>query len=91
MKNFERAISVNVKHGLTKICRAVGNFVHNDKQPKGELEMNDEQRAMLLNVMIITDEYNLLQEKDQSKKDYEEDKKDAYHSLMRFIVTKGDK
>ena len=53
--------------------------------------MNDEQRAMLLNVMSITDEHNLLQEKDQSKKDYEEDKKDAYHSLMRFIMTKGDK
>jgi hypothetical protein len=52
--------------------------------------MNDEQRAMLLNLMILTDEHNLLQETDQSKKDYEEDKKDAYHSLMRFIVTKGE-
>ncbi len=53
--------------------------------------MNDEQRAMLLNVMIITDEYNLLQEKDQSKKDYEEDKKDADQRGSRWRVTKGDK
>ena len=53
--------------------------------------MNAEQKRMLINLMVITDEYDLLQEKDQSKKDYEEDKKDAYNSLMRFIVTKGDK
>ena len=53
--------------------------------------MNAEQKIMLINLMIITDEHNLLQEKDQSKKNYEEDKKEAYHSLMRFIITKGDK
>ena len=47
--------------------------------------MNAEQKIMLINLMIITDEHNLLQEKDQSKKDYEKDKKDAYHSLMSFI------
>ena len=52
--------------------------------------MNAEQKIMLINLMIITDEHNLLQEKDQSKKNYEEDKKEAYHSLMRFIITKGD-
>ena len=37
--------------------------------------MNDEQKSMLINLMIVTDEHNLLQEKDQAKKDYEEDKK----------------
>ena len=53
--------------------------------------MNETQNRMLINLMILTDEHNLLQEEDQSKKDYEEDKKDAYRSLMRFIMTKGDK
>ena len=52
--------------------------------------MNKEQKSMLLNLIILTDKYNLLQEKDQSKKDYEEDKKDAYRSLMRFIIAKGE-
>ena len=51
--------------------------------------MNDEQKRMLINLMIVTDEHNLLQEKDQTKKDYEEDKKNAYHSLARFITLKG--
>ena len=51
--------------------------------------MNDEQKRMLINLMIVTDEHNLLQEKDQTKKDYEEDKKNAYHSLARFITIKG--
>tara|TARA_R110002020_G_scaffold346389_1_gene560261 strand:+ start:312 stop:488 length:177 start_codon:yes stop_codon:yes gene_type:complete len=51
--------------------------------------MNDEQKSMLINLMMVTDEHNLLQEKDQTKKDYEEDKKNAYHSLARFITIKG--
>ena len=53
--------------------------------------MNAEQKRMLINLMVITDEYDLLQEKDQSDKDYKDIKKKAYHSLMRFIMTKGDK
>ena len=51
--------------------------------------MNTEQKRMLINLIVITDEYNLLQEKDQSDKDYKDIKKKAYHSLTRFIMTKG--
>ena len=53
--------------------------------------MNETQNRMLINLMILTDEHNLLQEEDQSDKDYKDIKKNAYHSLMRFIMTKGDK
>ena len=51
--------------------------------------MNKQQKSMLLNLIIVTDEHNLLQEKDQSDKDYYKTKEDAYQSLMRFITLKG--
>ena len=51
--------------------------------------MNKQQKSMLLNLIIVTDKYNLLQEKDQSDKDYDKTKEDAYQSLMRFITLKG--
>ena len=51
--------------------------------------MNAEQKRMLINLIVITDEYDLLQEKDQSDKDYKDIKKKAYQSLTRFIMTKG--
>ena len=51
--------------------------------------MNKQQESMLLNLIIVTDKYNLLQEKDQSDKDYDKTKEDAYHSLTRFITLKG--
>lgn len=37
--------------------------------------MNAEQKRMLINLIVITDEYDLLQEKDQSDKDYKDIKK----------------
>ena len=51
--------------------------------------MNKQQKSMLLNLIIVTDKYNLLQDKDQSDKDYDKTKEDAYQSLMRFITLKG--
>ena len=51
--------------------------------------MNETQNRMLINLIIVTDEHNLLQEKDQSDKDYYKTKEDAYQSLMRFITLKG--
>lgn len=51
--------------------------------------MNAEQKRMLINLIVITDKHNLLQEKDQDDKDYDKIKEDAYHSLTRFIMTKG--
>ena len=53
------------------------------------IKMNAEQKRMLINLIVITDEYDLLQEKDQSDKDYKDIKKKAYHSLTRFIMRKG--
>ena len=51
--------------------------------------MNKQQKSMLLNLIIVTDKYNLLQQKDQSDKDYDKTKEDSYQSLMRFITLKG--
>ena len=53
--------------------------------------MNREQKRMLINLMILTDEYDLLKQEEQSNKDYKEAKKNAYYKLTRFIATKGDK
>ena len=51
--------------------------------------MNDEQKRMLIQLMILTDKHNLLKDNDQNIKDYEKDKKKAYYSLMSFIAEKG--
>ena len=51
--------------------------------------MNEEQKRMLIQLMILTDEHNLLKGIDQNVKDYEKDKKNAYNLLMSFIVEKG--
>jgi hypothetical protein len=53
--------------------------------------MNDEQKRMLINLMILTDKHNLLKDTDQSIKDYEKTKEKAYYELMGFIAENGGK
>ncbi len=53
--------------------------------------MKRETRKALLDLMILTDKYNLLRDDDETPKNYEDAKKQAYYELMAFIKKHGDK
>ena len=53
--------------------------------------MKRETRKALLDLMILTDEYDLLRDDDENPKDYKDRKKQAYYELMAFIKKHGDK
>jgi hypothetical protein len=53
--------------------------------------MKERTKRALIDLMIITDEHNLLRDVDETPKDYKDTKKQAYYELMAFIKEYGDK
>jgi hypothetical protein len=53
--------------------------------------MKERTKRALINLMIITDEHNLLIDCDEKPKDYEDKKKKCYYELIAFIKKYGDK
>jgi len=50
--------------------------------------MTKKQKEALINLMIVTDKYNLLKDSDQHPKEYEQDKENAYHWLVSMVMEK---
>ena len=52
--------------------------------------MKKETKRALLDLMLVTDEHNLLKDDDETSKNYEDRKKQSYYKLVTFIKKYGE-